>query len=67
VQATLASLQPGHWTRLGIPLKCLQKHGADMSRIDRPFELRAAQGTTLSIASVTLAANADRSVACAGP
>jgi beta-glucosidase len=67
VQATLASLQPGHWTRLGIPLKCLQKHGADMSRIDRPFELSAAQGTSLSIASVTLAANADRSVACAGP
>jgi beta-glucosidase len=64
VQTTLASLQKGQWTRVGVPLKCLQKHGADMSRIDRPFELRSAPGTTISIASVTLAANADSSVEC---
>jgi beta-glucosidase len=67
VQNTLAQLQKGHWTRLGIPLKCLQKHGADMSHIDQPFVLRGAPGTTISIASVTLAANADRSVECAVP
>lgn len=67
VQTALAGVQKGHWTRLGVPLKCLQKHGADMSRIDQPFVLRSAPGTTFSIASVTLAANADRSVECAGP
>lgn len=67
VQGILAQLQKGHWTRLGVPLKCLQRHGADMSRIDRPFVLRSAPGTILSIASVTLAANADRSVDCAVP
>lgn len=65
-QTALASLQKGHWMRLGVPLKCLQKHGADMSHIDRPFVLRAAPGTTISITSVTLAANADQSVECAG-
>lgn len=64
VQTALAGLQKDHWTRLGVPLKCLQKHGADMSRIDRPFELRSAPGTTISIASVMLAANADSSVEC---
>jgi beta-glucosidase len=67
VQAALASLQKGQWTRLGVPLKCLQKGGADMSHIDRPFVLRSAPGTTISIASVTLSTNADRSVECANP
>lgn len=67
VQNTLEKLQKGHWTRLGVPLKCLQKHGAEMSRIDQPFVLRSAPGTTISIASVTLAANADRSVECTSP
>jgi hypothetical protein len=38
-----------------------------MSHIDQPFVLKSAPGTTVSIASVTLAANADRSVACTGP
>ena len=66
VQSTLASLQKGQWVRLGVPLKCLQKHGADMSRIEQPFVLRDAPGTTISIASVTLAANADRTVECGG-
>jgi beta-glucosidase len=67
VQDTLASLQKGQWVRLGVPLKCLQKRGAAMSHIDQPFVLKSAPGTTVSIASVTLAANADRSVACTGP
>jgi beta-glucosidase len=67
VQSALASLQPGHWTRLGVPLKCLQKQGADMRHVERPFELRAPAGSTISITSVALAANADRSVACPAP
>lgn len=67
VQTALASLQKGHWTRFGVPLKCLQKRGADMSHIDQPFVLHAAPGTTISITSVTLAANADQSVECTGP
>ncbi|GGA46908.1 glycoside hydrolase family 3 protein [Dyella nitratireducens] len=66
VQAALASLQKGHWTRLGVPLKCLQKRGADMSHIDQPFVLNSAPGTTISIASVTLASNADQTVECEG-
>lgn len=67
VQATLASLQKDHWTRVGVPLKCLLKHGAEMSHVDQPFVLHSAPGTTLSIASVTLASNADQTVDCSGP
>lgn len=67
VQAALASLQKGQWIRFGVPLKCLQKNGADMSHVDRPFVLHSAPGTAISIASVTLSSNADRSVACATP
>lgn len=66
-QKTLAQLQKGQWTRVGVSLKCLQQHGADMHHIDRPFVLSSAPGTTVSIASIALAANADRSVDCAGP
>lgn len=65
VHDMLASLQKGQWTRVGIPLKCFQQRGADMSRIDRPFVLRSEPGTAISIASVALAANADRTVDCA--
>lgn len=63
----LKSEPQGQWVRLGVPLKCFQRHGADMHHVDRPFILRGTPGTTLSIAAVMLASNSDRSVDCAGP
>jgi len=53
------------WVRLGVPLKCLAKAGADMSRLNVPFALRAGKGTTLAITSVVLGTEFDRKVECA--
>ena len=52
------------WVRLGVP-SCLAKAGADMSRLNVPFALRAGKGTTLAITSVVLGTEFDRKVECA--
>src|SRR5690606_15060646 len=48
----LARLPRGEWTRLAVPLKCLRQAGADTGKLDVPFALRAAAGTTLALTGV---------------
>ena len=61
---TLSALPRNEWIRLGVPLKCLARSGADMSRLSVPFALRAGKGTILAITSVALGTEFDRKVDC---
>ncbi|HLT44368.1 MAG TPA: putative glycoside hydrolase, partial [Luteimonas sp.] len=60
----LATLPRGEWTRLAVPLKCLRLRGADVSRLDVPFQLRADAGATIALARVAVSTEFDHQVAC---
>ena len=60
----LAKLPRGEWTRLGVPLKCLRAGGADTGRLVLPFALRAAAGTKLALASVSVSTEFDHLADC---
>lgn len=64
LDSALATESKGHWLRLGVPLKCFQHGGANMHHVEQPFILRSSPDTTLSITSVMLSSNADRTVDC---
>ncbi len=60
----LATLPPGEWTRIGVPLKCLQAAGADLARLDRPFGIRAGEGMVLGLADIEVGTDADHVLTC---
>ncbi|OOG46031.1 exo 1,3/1,4-beta-D-glucan glucohydrolase [Rhodanobacter sp. C01] len=60
----LAALPRGQWLRLGMPLKCFRDAGANMSRLDRPFEWSSHAGEQVAITDVSLGTVADRTLAC---
>ena len=60
----LAELPRGQWLRVGIPLKCFRDAGADMSRLDRPFEWTSRSGERVAVTDVSLGTVADRTLAC---
>jgi len=62
--STLAALPKEKWLRVGVPLKCFRGAGADMTKIDVPFRLESAAKATLSITSVALGMDVDKTVAC---
>ena len=63
---TLAKLPAGQWTRVGVPLKCLAKAGADVSKLDRPWSIGTAGAMTISVSRVALGAldQAEQAVDC---
>ncbi|MFC6185967.1 exo 1,3/1,4-beta-D-glucan glucohydrolase [Pseudoxanthomonas japonensis] len=63
---TLAKLPVGQWTRVGVPLKCLAKAGADVAKLDRPWSVGTAGAMTISVSRVALGAlnEAEATVAC---
>ncbi|MBD9478993.1 exo 1,3/1,4-beta-D-glucan glucohydrolase [Pseudoxanthomonas sp. PXM02] len=63
----LAKLPVGQWTRVGVPLKCLAKAGADVSKLDRPWSIGTAGAMTVSVSRVALGAldQAEVAVDCA--
>ncbi|MCR6626157.1 MAG: exo 1,3/1,4-beta-D-glucan glucohydrolase [Pseudoxanthomonas sp.] len=63
---TLAKLPVGQWTRVGVPLKCLAKAGADVAKLDRPWSIGTAGAMTVSVSRVALGAlnEAEATVAC---
>ncbi len=65
---TLATLPVGHWTRVGVPLKCLAAAGADVGKLDRPWSIGTSGVMTLSVSRVALGAlnEAEATVACPG-
>jgi beta-glucosidase len=64
---TLAGLEPGRWTTLGIPLKCFAAAGADTSKLDTLLSLQAKGPAQLSLSKVALGAQGDaqKVMACA--
>uniref|UniRef100_UPI002612613A putative glycoside hydrolase n=1 Tax=uncultured Pseudoxanthomonas sp. TaxID=281701 RepID=UPI002612613A len=64
---TLAKLPAGQWTRVGVPLKCLAKAGADVAKLDRPWSVGTAGKMTISVSRVALGAldQAEQTVDCA--
>jgi beta-glucosidase len=64
LDADLHALPAGQWQRLGIPLKCLARAGADMNRRLMHIELTAMAGTDLSINRIALGVDVDRSASC---
>ena len=56
INDVLASSKVGEWTSISIPLKCLQKLGADMTRLDRPLVLETGGAWQVSISRVSLGA-----------
>jgi beta-glucosidase len=49
---------------VGIPLKCFRDAGADMSRLDRPFEWISSTGERIAVAEVSLGTVADHTLDC---
>lgn len=64
VGSQLAALPKGQWLRVGIPLKCFREAGANMGKIDRPFEWSSHSGGTVAITDVSLGTVADRTLSC---
>ncbi|HEY4090981.1 MAG TPA: exo 1,3/1,4-beta-D-glucan glucohydrolase [Luteibacter sp.] len=60
----LSALPHGQWLRVGIPLKCFRDAGANMSKIDRPFEWSSHSGGQIAITDVSLGTVADRTLSC---
>jgi beta-glucosidase len=60
----LSALPKGQWLRVGIPLKCFRDAGANMSKIDRPFEWSSHSGGQVAITDVSLGTVADRTLTC---
>ena len=60
----LASLPHGQWLRVGVPLKCFRDAGADMTRLQQPFEWSSGTGERIAITDVSLGTVADQTLAC---
>jgi beta-glucosidase len=60
----LATLPHGQWLRLGIPLKCFRDAGADMSKLEQPFEWTSGAGERIAVTEVSLGTVADRTLDC---
>jgi beta-glucosidase len=50
----IAALPVGQWVTVGVPLRCLQAAGADMTRLSAPFQLSTTGSLTFSLARVAL-------------
>ena len=63
---TLAKLPVRQWTRVGVPLKCLAKAGAVVSKLDRPWAIGTAGTMTISVSRVALGSldQAEQAVDC---
>ncbi len=60
----LSTLPKGQWLSVGIPLKCFRDAGANMSKVDRPFEWSSHFSGQIAITDVSLGTVADRTLAC---
>jgi beta-glucosidase len=61
----LATMTPGSWQTLAVPLKCLLPVGADRNAVTSPFVLASRGPLSLGLASVTLGTHGDVVARCA--
>jgi beta-glucosidase len=64
VGSQLSTLPQGQWLRVGISLKCFRDAGANMSKVDRPFEWTSHSAGKIAITDVSLGTVADQTLAC---
>ena len=55
------------WTRIGVPLACFQRAGADLTQVSEIVELSSSHATGVSISRAALGNEADHSVSCNAP
>ncbi|RZA33201.1 MAG: 1,4-beta-D-glucan glucohydrolase, partial [Lysobacteraceae bacterium] len=55
----LDGLKLGEWTTIGVPLKCLQKAGADMTRLESPLILESGSAWQASLSRVSLGSGSE--------
>jgi beta-glucosidase len=63
---TLGSVAAGKWQTVGVPLKCLRKAGADVSKVNEALVLESEGKLDLSFSQVKLGTVADKIVSCQG-
>jgi beta-glucosidase len=61
---TLSGLPSGKFVTVGVPLKCFQKAGTDVSKVDRPLYLQSSGKLDVSFSQVKLGTVADVTMAC---
>ena len=62
--AALANPALGKWKTIGVPLKCFAKAGADMTKLDAPFELTTTCKLDVSLSRISLGTVADQVIVC---
>ncbi len=55
------------WRRIGMPLACFEKSGADLTKVDRLLLVQGAPSLDIAFSSVVLATDADQRVECSAP
>jgi beta-glucosidase len=63
LEGLLAKAAPGQWTRVALPLTCLGKAGADLSRVEA-FVLASDAPLDLALSRIVLGTEADHTVSC---
>lgn len=65
VELPALARQPlGQWRTLGVPLKCLARAGADMTRLETVFDLSTTGALDLSLSRIELGTVADEALTC---
>lgn len=62
--ALLDAIPMGQWIRVGVPLECFAKAGADLSRVTGIFQLDSSARLDLSVANVALGTEQEHSLSC---
>lgn len=67
LESALSKLSPGVWARIGVPLSCFERAGADLANISGLFELGTASALDVSLSGIALGSEADQVVRCDQP
>lgn len=54
----------GHWTRVAVPLRCFEKAGVDMKRVETPLSIATAGSLDLTLSSARIASPSGPQLAC---
>lgn len=62
--AALSALEIGTWQTVGVPIKCFAAAGADVSKLDAPFQIATTGPIDFSLSRVALGTVADTILGC---
>ena len=62
--AALSKLAVGKWQTVGVPIKCFANAGADVSKLDAPFQISTTGAFNFSLSRVALGTVADTILGC---